>query len=217
MGSAVDQIRRSATFRIIAGFTVAAGALALIGWLVTGPFRSAVTEVDASIRWYARQLQSPLLTSLFLAVTKLGSTLYLSVIGSVVGLAFIGLRWFRPLVLFIITMAGQAVLHYGAKFLFARPRPPALLNYPIGESFSFPSGHALSSMCLFISASWLATNRLENSAGKAGLWAVSILLVLLIGVSRIYIGVHYPTDVLAGYVAAAIWTAAVISVDRKAM
>jgi undecaprenyl-diphosphatase len=160
-------------------------------------------------------MHSPLWTSLFLTVTKLGSTLYLAIIGSVAGLEFIYLRWFRPLWLFIVALGGQAVLHNGAKYLIERPRPPAMLSYPAVESFSFPSGHALSALCLYASIAWLVTNRLENSAIKAAIWITMFILVFLIGLSRVYIGIHHPTDVLAGWIAAAIWTIAVISTDRK--
>lgn len=208
-------IRTSPIIRIALGFLLAGSVLLLIGWLVTGPARPYAATFDGSIRSSIRQMQSPLWTSLFLPLTKFGSTIYLIIAGSIVGIAFIYHRWFWALWLFIVAMAGQAMLHNGAKFLIARPRPSAMLNYQPIESFSFPSGHALSSLCLYASVVWLITNRLENSAIKAALWIVMAILVLLIGLSRLYIGVHFPTDVLAGWLAAAIWTAAVVSTDRK--
>lgn len=200
--------------RILLGFVLSAAVLAILGGLVTGPGRPYAAAFDGSIRSSIRQMHSPLWTSLFLMTTKLGSTIYLAIIGSVAGLLFIGSRWFRPFVLFVVAMAGQAVLHNGAKFLFARPRPSAMLNYPAIESFSFPSGHALSSLCLYASIAWLVTNRLENPAIKSVIWIATLTIVFLIGLSRVYIGIHYPTDVLAGWAAAAIWTAAVVSTDR---
>lgn len=215
VGKLGNFIKTSALVRVAFGFALAAGVLLLAGWLVTGPGRSYAAAIDGPIRASIRQIQSPLWTSLFLTVTKLGSTLYLAVIGSVIGIAFLYLRMFRPFMIFVITMAGQAILHNGAKFLIARPRPSAMLNYPPIESFSFPSGHALSALCLYASVAWLTTNRLENSALKAGIWMITLLLVLLIGLSRVYIGIHYPTDVLVGWIAAAIWTAAVVSTDHK--
>jgi len=160
-------------------------------------------------------MHSPLWTSLFLAVTKLGSTVYLTIIGSAAGIVFIGFRWFRPLGLFIIAMIGQAILHNGAKLYFARPRPAAMISYPAIETFSFPSGHALSSFCLYAALVWLITNRLENPALKAAIWAAALLLIFLIGLSRVYVGVHYPSDVLAGWLAAGILTTAVMLSDKK--
>jgi undecaprenyl-diphosphatase len=217
MQSKIDKLLRSAAVRIAASFIFAAMTLSVVGWLVTGPYREMAVGPDASIRSIMRQLQSPMLTALFLTVTKLGSTLYLTVAGSIAGLIFIGLRWFRPLALLIVTMAGQAALHHGGKLLAVRPRPQALLKYTMDESFSFPSGHAVASLSLFVCLAWIITNRIENPAAKAGIWLISLMLVLLIGLSRVYIGVHYPTDVLAGYAAAAVWTVGVMSTDRKTL
>ena len=211
----MERLRHSWTFRIVLGFLLAGGLLFAVGWLATGPYRSTMQPFDSALRTGARALQSPLWTSLFLAVTKLGSTIYLVVIGSVAGVAFIVLRWFRPLVLLIIVMAGQAALHHGFKYLIGRPRPPALLPYRAIESFSFPSGHAVSSLCLYAAVAWFCSNRIENPAAKVGIWITALALILLIGISRIYIGIHYPSDVLAGFIGAAIWTAAVISLDNR--
>ena len=213
--SASRFIRTSRIIRIALGFLLAGSVLLLIGWLVTGPARPFAQSFDGSIRSSIRQMHSPLWTSLFLTFTKFGSTVFLTIAGSMAGIAFIYLRWYRPLWLFIVAMSGQAILHNGAKLLIARTRPSAMISYQPIESFSFPSGHALSSLCLYASLVWLVTNRLENSAIKAALWIVILIFVLLIGLSRLYIGVHFPTDVLAGWLAAAIWTAAVVSTDRK--
>ena len=205
----------SAPARIISGFLLAALVLAAAGWLVTGPLKGQTEALDATLRKAVRQIHSPMWTSLFLAATKLGSTIYLTIIGSAAGLFFIALRWFRPLLLFIVAMIGQAALHHGFKWIFARPRPPAMIAYPVAEGFSFPSGHAVSGLCLYATIALIVTARLESPALKAGIWISTVVLVFLIGVSRVYIGVHYPSDVAAGFLAAAIWTAAVISADER--
>ncbi len=215
MGEIVERLRRSWTLRIVLGFLLASSLLFATGWLVTGPYRSTVQPFDSALRTGARAIQSPLWTSLFLTITKFGSTIYLIVIGSIAGLALIALRWFRPLFLFVVVMAGQAALHHGFKYLFARPRPSALLPYRVIESFSFPSGHAVSSLCLYTAIAWFCSNRIENPAAKVGIWMSALTLVLLIGLSRVYIGIHHPSDVLAGFAGAAIWTVAVMSSDKR--
>ena len=214
MGRVSERLWGSAVVRVVAGFLLASLVLAAAGWLVTGPLRSYPAVFDTAVRGTVRQLQSPMWTSLFLAVTKLGSTLYLTVVGCAVGLVFIALRWFRPLVLFIVAMAGQAALHHGFKWLFARPRPPAMIAYPVAEGFSFPSGHALSALCLYGTIAWIVAARFENPALKACVWIGTALLVFLIGASRTYIGIHHASDVAAGFLAAAIWTAAIASADE---
>lgn len=210
-----ERVKTYAAIRIVGGFLLAAVFLAVSGWLIVGPLKGSAQGFDGSIRSAIRATHSPLWTALFLTVTKLGSTVYLAIIGVAVGLAFIYLRWFRALGLFILAMAGQAALHHGFKALVARPRPAALLNYPAVESFSFPSGHAIAGASLYITICWLITNRLENPAVKAIIWISTLSLAFFVGLSRVYIGVHHPTDVLAGFVAAAIWTAAVVSADER--
>jgi len=205
----------SSAVRIFAGFALAAVVLTAFGWLVMGPYRAAPAAFDASIRYTMRHIQSPMWTALFLTVTKLGSTIYLAIIGTAAGVVFITLRWFRPLLLLIFTMAGEAVLEYGFKLLVARARPPALISYKAVEHFSFPSGHALASACLYGVIAWFVAASLESPAAKAGVWICTTILVFLIGMSRVYIGVHYPTDVLAGLLGGAIWTMTVMSIDSK--
>ena len=207
--------RESSVIRIVAGFALAALALYVFGWLVTGPFRGSAAPFDTNVRYAMRQIQSPMWTTLFLAVTKLGSTIYLTMIGLAAGLIFIGYRWFRSLLVLIVAMIGQAALHHGCKLLFARPRPPALISYPAVESYSFPSGHAVASLALYFAIAWIVTGHVENPTIKIAIWIVTAVLVFLIGMSRVYIGVHYPTDVLAGFVAALIWMAGVMAADRK--
>ena len=200
---------------MVCGFFAAALVLAFVGWLVTGRFKEYPRPFDSDVRAAIRQMRSPMWASLFLTVTKLGSTIYLWIVGSAAGIIFIYMRWFRPVLLLILVMSGQAALHYGFKWLIARPRPPALVDYKTMESFSYPSGHAVASVCLYFTIAWIITNRSETSAAKIGIWIFAAILVLLIGMSRVYIGVHYPTDVIAGFIAAAVWTTAVMSADRK--
>ena len=209
--------RDSVVVRIAAGFALAALVLGVFGWLVTDLYRGSAIPLDGSVRFAARQIQSPMWTALFLAVTKLGSTLYLAIIGGAAGIGFIILRWFRSLFIFIIAMLGQAALHHGFKWMFARPRPSALINYRAVESFSFPSGHTFASLCLYGMIAWIVTRQIENPAVTAAVWILTGILILLIAASRVYIGIHYPTDVLAALLAGSIWMAAVMSADHKSL
>ena len=215
MSSMGRWFRESSLVRIVLGFALAAAVLAACGWLVTGPYKASVAGFDSNIRYTMRQIQSPMWTSVLIAASRIGSTWGLSIIGGITALAFILLRWFRPLMLLCIAMAGQAVLHLGFNALFERPRPPALISYKIEESFSFPSGHSIAALCFFGSLAWLVATRYENAAAKAGIAIFATVLIFLIGFSRVYIGVHYPTDVVAGFLGAAVWTAAVMSADRR--
>lgn len=189
--------------------------LGAFGWLVTGPYKGSVAGFDSNIRYFMRQIQSPMWTTLLLTITQLGSTIVLAIIGSIVGIAFLFLRCFRPFLLFILTMIGQAILHNGCKWLVARPRPSSLIGYKELESTSFPSGHAFAALCMYGAIAWLVATRTENAAAKFGIVASAVILIFLIGMSRVYIGVHYPTDVVAAFLAGFIWTATVMSLDKR--
>lgn len=109
----------------------------------------------------------------------------------------------------IIVTLGVQVLNTILKAVFERPRPEPILTGLPGQVFSFPSGHAMVAAGFYLFVAWLAWRRLRGWPRllvSAGL----LLLIGLIGLSRLYLGVHYLTDVAAGYVAGFIWTDAVI-------
>jgi undecaprenyl-diphosphatase len=110
-------------------------------------------------------------------------------------------------------VSGSVVLDTSLKLLFHRVRPEPFFG-PLPHSYSFPSGHALSSFCFYGILAGLLDTRIRSLAVRISIWIVAALLVLAIGVSRIYLGVHYPTDVIAGYVAAAVWVSTLIYADR---
>lgn len=101
-----------------------------------------------------------------------------------------------------IAIVGSVLLNLGAKQLFARARPTLWESIAPESSFSFPSGHAMGSMtlaCVLVLLAWPTRWR----------WPVAIVataFVLLVGLSRLYLGVHYPSDILAGWTAALVWT-----------
>lgn len=209
------KIGKNPIFRLVVGFLLAAIVLFAFGWIVTGPYKSWVAGFDSNIRYFMRQIQSPMWSAVFLTFTKLGSTLYLAILGSIAGITFLYLRWFKPFALLNVLMLGQAALHYGAKLNISRPRPAALIRYSALDGSSFPSGHAIAILALCFFVAWCVTTRLENDALKFGVWSSAVVVVLLVAASRVYIGVHYSTDVIAGLVASLIWTASVISCDRR--
>ncbi|MFS8137143.1 MAG: phosphatase PAP2 family protein [Thermomonas sp.] len=102
-------------------------------------------------------------------------------------------------------IVGSALLNLGAKHLFARQRPSLWESITPESSFSFPSGHAMGSMtlaCVLVLLAW-------PTHWRWPLLVVMSLFVALVGVSRIYLGVHYPSDILAGWSAALTWTVAI--------
>jgi len=114
-------------------------------------------------------------------------------------------------VLLPISSAGAALLATFLKYLFQRPRPELFESDYTASFYSFPSGHATIAVAFYGTLALLVALRLQGWRRWA-LLVAGATLALLLGLSRLYLGVHYPTDILAGYLAATLWTGAVASV-----
>jgi undecaprenyl-diphosphatase len=117
-------------------------------------------------------------------------------------------------ILFTIAMTGALLVDEALKLTFRRARPQPFFDYPLPHSYSFPSGHALFSVVFFGTLAALISPGLHAKWKRALLWAAAALLAAIIGFSRVYLGVHYPTDVIAGYAAALVWVLAVALGNR---
>jgi undecaprenyl-diphosphatase len=168
---------------------------------------------DEAVRLEVHRLESPLLTLLAEKVTWLGTLGVLAIFGAVAVtvLARAGRR--DSALLLTATMVGALVLENGLKLLFERARPPAFFGWE-PETYSFPSGHALFSLCFYGVLAIAAARAVRCRAMKAGIWIAAVLLVLAIGWTRIYLGVHYPSDVLGGYLVAIAWIAIILSAEQ---
>lgn len=100
---------------------------------------------------------------------------------------------------------GGLLISSGLKHLFARPRPDIVPHLSIVYSSSFPSGHSMLSAVVYLTLGSLLAAVISRPALKAYVLGVAVLLTVLVGVSRVYLGVHYPTDVLAGWTAGLAW------------
>jgi len=103
-----------------------------------------------------------------------------------------------------VVMAGAVVLENALKFAFQRARPEPFFG-TAPETYSFPSGHALFSACFYGAFAWLLGAAFRNPGVRAAIWTISLALIAAIGLSRLYLGFHYPTDVIAGYLVAEFW------------
>lgn len=196
-------------WRLLIGLICAAGGLILFGWLAGEIFEGETKMFDETIRHAVNQTASPVLTKLMIFVSFVGSPLFLVILGVGVLIIFLRLRWRRAAVLFVITMAGEIILDLTLKGFYQRVRPEAFFDYPSPASYSFPSGHALGSFCFFGILAWLVAARLNSRAARIAVRLLAAILIFLIGFSRIYLGVHYPSDVVGGYLAALVWTVTV--------
>lgn len=126
----------------------------------------------------------------------------------VAGLAVLGLlllrRWHSALFMTAVLLSGIA-LSTALKYWVGRPRPQLVAHLAPASSMSFPSGHALNSTLFYLTLALLLTRFLRRRSERWALYGVAAGLSLATGVSRIALGVHYPTDVIAGWVISAAW------------
>ena len=191
------------------GLVLAVAALLFLAWLAGEVIEGDTRHFDD---WAATTLHNhalPPLTSFLSGITLLGSTKVLLVLGAIVVIAFLFARWRRETLLFLVTMGGASLLNRVLKLSFQRPRPQPYFDLVAPASYSFPSGHALLSFCFYGAIAFVLAAHLRRSSLRMAVWLLTGVLVLLVGVSRIYLGVHYASDVIAGFTAAFIWLMAV--------
>ena len=195
------------------GLATAAGALFLFAWLAGEVYEGDTQAFDEIIRGFVHGFAGEWLTAFMNFVTILGSTLFLSVVFICIFTIFIRINWKRAAVLLTVTMVGAVILNFVLKVSFARARPIPYFDTPLPNSYSFPSGHALYAACFYGVLAWMVAARIRNHSLKILIWIATVIIALLIGLSRIYLGVHYPSDVIAGYAAAIVWVLTVIWSD----
>jgi membrane-associated phospholipid phosphatase len=198
---------------LVSSLGIAAGSLFLFGWLAEEVIKGDTNQFDAVIRATIHNHATPLLTTIMQLFSFLGSVGWTVAFGLLVACACFYFK--RPGIAgFLgVTMAGAGTLDYVLKLAFHRPRPIAFYG-PTPPSYSFPSGHALGSFCFYGVLAAVLSDRMRAGKLKFFIWLAAALLVAMIGLSRIYLGVHYPSDVIAGYLAGAVWVTAVTIVDK---
>jgi len=196
-----------------AGFGLAL-TLLFFCWLAEEVLERHTQQFDQGVRDAIHQYASPKLTAFMRDVTHLGDwTVVLPVVLCLWGI--FSARGARAYVrLLLITMTGAVVLENVLKLIFHRARPdPFFIAKP--PSYSFPSGHALVSLCFYFLLAGMLNLQLKKQWQRIAVWIVASIVVVLIGLSRIYLGVHWPSDVLAGYAAAVVWMGTVRLVAPK--
>jgi membrane-associated phospholipid phosphatase len=179
------------------GLALAAVLVCAFGVLASDVWAGEGFALDQSVMEAVHTMASPWLTAVMRLVTASASGLVTS--GLALGL---GLRWWRQVgrraevVTLLVTLAGSAGLGQGLKLLFARPRPHLFPWLTGARDWSFPSGHTLTATVLGGLLAWLMGRRLGGWR-RVALWVGAGLWVVLVGLSRVYLGVHYPSDVLA--------------------
>ncbi len=203
-------------FLLLGAFLIAAAALFIFGWLAEEMLDGDTRRFDSFVRTTVHQHATPGLTRIMLGFSFLGSFVTITVLCLAILGVFLYFRRLRLAALLGITMVGMVALDFSLKLAFHRPRPVAFFGLS-PNSYSFPSGHAFGSLCFYGVLAAIFAARARGKSAKWCIWTGAVLLIGMIGLSRIYLGVHYPSDVIAGYCAGAVWVGAVGFLDQVLM
>jgi undecaprenyl-diphosphatase len=194
------------------GLAAAAGCLWLFGGLAEDVVtRDPLVRIDGAVADYLHSSATPALTTFFLVVTTFGSIEVVALLGILVAAFFAWRRRWLSLGTWLAAVGGSAVLNQLLKFLFARPRPVFEHPLVLETSYSFPSGHAMLSLVVYGMLAYFAVLALRTWRARTAVVLGSALVVVLIGFSRLYLGVHYLSDVVAGFAAGGVWLSALIT------
>ncbi len=187
-------------------------AITVLGWLCHEVWKKETFRFDTDILLALHRSHNPLLDRLMLGITQLGNPAF--IVGTVV-VGLVLLLWRQKRLefwVFAIASLGALIFNQGMKLLFTRPRPTLWQSLIQETSYSFPSGHALGASVVYGFLAYLLIRRYPRRSHLVS--GIAITIIGLIGLSRLYLGVHYPTDILAGYIVGLLWLGICIALLR---
>jgi undecaprenyl-diphosphatase len=191
-----------------AAAAIPAAAFLILALIVRAGYTQAFDE--AVLHWFAAH-RAAWLDAAMMRITLLGNFIVWAMVtlNALVLLRLTGHRALAKVVL--IAAVGVEFVVNGLKMLWGRPRPDVVEWIDHVRTFSFPSGHATTSLVIYGVLLWAMLRLASGTAARRALLAGATLLVLLIAVSRMYLGVHYPTDILGGWLAGGAWLMLVLA------
>lgn len=162
-------------------------------------------QFDTLVAEFFMQFRSERLTQIAVDLTALGSVTVLTVFAILAYAVILGLRDYLGFAHMTVALLGALLWPVILKPYFGRDRPELLNHLVTVGDLSFPSGHAFGAAAAYVTFAIFCARFLRGRAGEIFCYIFALLLVSVIGLTRIYLGVHYPTDVLAGFAAGGAW------------
>lgn len=158
-----------------------------------------IPAIDLAVLEKLGQLRTPWLNGVMVDLTALGSGTLITLF-TVIALVVLLLAKDRyGAIQLVLASVGAALLTDATKLYFGRARPVILERLVQVQSYSYPSGHSLTSSAMYLTIGIIVCRYLQGARARAALIAMTVVLIGLIGISRMYLGVHYPSDVGSGF------------------
>lgn len=174
-----------------------------------------VYAFDQGIGDFIRSFRTPVLTEVMRDMTALGSVSVIATFFLIFLTVLLNFRDYQGIIFMSILLAGGGIIPMTLKLLFGRERPSENEFLVLVHDLSFPSGHAFGSTVAYLGFAYYASRFVQKTHQGLFFYLLAILIIGIICVSRIYLGVHYPTDVLAGFSGGAIWALVAMMIHEK--
>lgn len=182
-------------------------ALGFIGFTSVSLLISLETiqQFDDRVMLTVQAFEKEWLTWMMKILSTIGNTVPVIVISVCMMLIlFKAFHMRQELILFTVVLVGSTGLNLGLKTIFQRARPE--INQLVYEAgYSFPSGHSMAALSLYGIVAFLLWRHTPTRGRRTALILFTILMIILIGISRIYLGVHYPSDIIGAYFISGFW------------
>jgi undecaprenyl-diphosphatase len=192
-----------ATITVVTGFAILVACLVVLGSIAEGVRSQEVFALDTWATPFLHGIASPGLDTFMNLVTDLGSILVLPVVFVIVEAGLLWRRRYRAGLFLLVACVGSLIIQGTMKLFFARPRPQLPYAHVLPD-YSFPSGHTMNAVIVYGALALILWSVLGRRAGLISIVIASVL-ALGVGVSRIYLGYHYLTDVVGGILAGLAW------------
>ncbi|WP_349408429.1 phosphatase PAP2 family protein [Pseudalkalibacillus sp. SCS-8] len=200
-----EMIMKKVSLKLVLGLIVTLGLIGLFAQLADGVLENELEAFDHVLSTMVHSLQAPWLTEVMIFITHIGNTMTYVVVVSLYLVVLLVKRLKLESFILLLTILGAWGLNGLLKISFQRARPSIEHLIEVG-GYSFPSGHAMVSCAAYGIMAYLIAYYLGRR--NKPYWyiaALASILIFLIGVSRIYLHVHYPSDVIAGFAAGGAW------------
>jgi undecaprenyl-diphosphatase len=211
--SGLDPAARTLVLRLLLGLAAVALAAVGLGKLVddvTGG--DGVALLDHPVAVFVTGHRAPAMTSVMKAVSLAGGPTGMTILALAAGLVLaVTSRSWMPVAVLAVTAAGVVGLTVLFKDALGRARPPLAQAVAAADGYGFPSGHAAAAAAVCGAVAWLCTLRLRSWRTRLSMCVAAAMVAALVGISRVYLGVHWTSDVLGGWAAGTLWAAVVVS------
>jgi len=184
------------------------GFVSLAGEVIDGDTQAFDTMILRALRDPAdpsRPIGPAWIEGPLLDLTALGGGTVLALVVAVVAGFLVLQTRYRTAIVVAITWCSGELLNAAMKHVFNRPRPSIVPHLRIVYTSSFPSGHAMESAIVYLTLAAILMRASQSRVTKIYILGIAVLLTTLVGISRVYLGVHYPTDVLGGWIVGFMW------------